>query len=208
MVLDEAVDFAHEVGDGEEGATTDGALGDQSEEALDLVEPGSIGRGEVKVPPRPPCEPRPDLGVLVGGVVVDDEMDVEVGRDIGLEVAQEGEEFLVPMAGLALGEDRAIEHVERREKGGGAVPFVVVSDAFNVTEADGEHGLRDDLVDLADFHLAIMRKSNLTALDWARIDVHRSDVCRDRFRWALKVDTCSVAHVRAARRRAPKVIAL
>ena len=53
--------------------------------------------------------------ILVGGVVVDDEMDVELGRRIGLDVAQKGEEFLMTMAGFALGDDRAVEHVEGGE---------------------------------------------------------------------------------------------
>jgi hypothetical protein len=52
--------------------------------------------------------------MLVGGIVVDDEMDV---RHIGLDVTQEGEEFLVTMAGFALGDDRAVEHVEGGEQG-------------------------------------------------------------------------------------------
>ena len=70
MSADEAVDFFDEVGGGLEGATTDGAFGDEGEEALDLVEPGGVGRGEVNVPTRPAGEPSPDLGMLVGGVVV------------------------------------------------------------------------------------------------------------------------------------------
>ena len=38
-----------------------------------------MGRCEVEVPTRPPGEPSRDFGVLMGGVVVDDEMDVELG---------------------------------------------------------------------------------------------------------------------------------
>jgi hypothetical protein len=91
------------------------------------------------VPTRTPGKPGSDLGVLVGGVIVDDEMDVEFCRNIGLDVPQEGEELLVAMAGFALGEEGAIEEVERREEGRGAVSLVVVSDAFDV--AHGEHGL-------------------------------------------------------------------
>jgi hypothetical protein len=50
------------------------------------------------------------------------------------------------MARLARSKNRAIEHVECREQGCGAVPFVVVSDAF------GEHGLRTfERLDLAFF---------------------------------------------------------
>ena len=84
---DVAVDFLDEVGGGVEGAAADGTLGDEGEEAFDLVEPRSIGRREVNVPTPTACEPSSDLGMLVGGVVVDDEMDVELGRHIGLDVA-------------------------------------------------------------------------------------------------------------------------
>jgi len=38
------------------------------------------------------------------------------------------------MAGLALGDDRAVEHVEGSEQGGCAVALVVVGDALDVAE--------------------------------------------------------------------------
>ena len=63
-------------------------MGDEGEETFDLVEPGGIGGREVNVPTRTAGEPSLDLGMLVGGVVVDDEMDVELGRHIGLDVTQ------------------------------------------------------------------------------------------------------------------------
>ena len=62
-------------------------MSDEGEEAFDLVEPGGIGRREVNVPTRTACEPSSDLGMLMGGVVVDDEMDVELARHIGVDVA-------------------------------------------------------------------------------------------------------------------------
>jgi hypothetical protein len=40
--MDEAVNFLDEVGGGNERAAADGALGDESEEAFNLVEPGGI----------------------------------------------------------------------------------------------------------------------------------------------------------------------
>src|SRR6476659_4645445 len=111
-MADEAVDLFDQVGGGDEGASTDGALSDEGKEAFDLVEPGGIGGREVNVPTRTAGEPGSDLGMLVGGVVVDNEMDVELDRHIGLDVTQEGEELLMTMARFALGDDRAIEHVE------------------------------------------------------------------------------------------------
>ena len=143
MGADEAVDFFDEVGGGIERAATDGALSDEGEEAFDLVEPGGVGRREVNVPARTACEPSSDLGMLVGGVVVDDEMDVELGRHIGLDVTQEGEELLMAMARFALGDDRAVKHVEGGEQRGCAVALVVVGDAFDVADPlrDGTLGL-------------------------------------------------------------------
>jgi hypothetical protein len=52
------------------------------------------------------------LGCLWGSVVVGDEMDVDLSRHIGLDVAPEGGEFLVTVSGFAVGDDRAVEHVE------------------------------------------------------------------------------------------------
>ncbi len=104
--------FFDEVGGGIERSPSDCALGDECEEGFDLVKPGSVGWCEVNVPTRTAGEPGPDLGMLVGGVVVDDEMDVELRRHISFDVTQEGEELLVTMAGFALSDDCAVEHVE------------------------------------------------------------------------------------------------
>ena len=43
----------------------------------------------------PAGQPPLNVGMLVGGVDVDDEMDLERGGHVGVRVAQEGEEFLV-----------------------------------------------------------------------------------------------------------------
>ena len=141
MIADEAIDFFDEVGGGIERATTDSALSDESEETFDLVEPGGIGGREVNMPTRTTGEPSPDLEMLMSGVVVDDEMDIELSRHIGLDVPQEGEEFLMTMAGFALGDDRAVEHVEGGEQGSRAMAMVVVGDTFDVAEPHRKHGL-------------------------------------------------------------------
>ena len=85
MSADEVVDFFDQIGDGIEGAAPDSALGDQGEEAFDLIEPRGIGRREVHVPAGSAREPSSDFGMLVGGVVVNDEMDVKSGRHVGFD---------------------------------------------------------------------------------------------------------------------------
>jgi len=54
--------------------------------------------------PGPLRQPGPDLGVLVGAVVVHHQMDVQVLGHRRLDLAQEAQELLVSVAGLALGD--------------------------------------------------------------------------------------------------------
>ena len=103
-MLHEGVDLVNQFLDVGERSAVDGLLDDEAEPALHLVDPGGVGRGVVHVMALSPAQPGLDLGMLVGGVVVDHEMDVEMGRHAGVDMPQEGEEFLVPVAPLALGE--------------------------------------------------------------------------------------------------------
>ena len=81
----------------------------------------------MNVKPRTPCQPSLDLGMLMRGVVVDDEMNIEVTGDIGLDVAQKLEEVLVTMTGLALGYHFSGGDVQRGEQGGSAPYFSPLS---------------------------------------------------------------------------------
>jgi hypothetical protein len=90
---------------------------------------------------RPLGQPRADVGVFVSGVVVNDQVHIEVGRNLCVDVAQKAQKLLVPMARLALGDDAAVGHVERRKQGRGAVPIVVVGDAFDIAEPHRQHRL-------------------------------------------------------------------
>jgi hypothetical protein len=142
VVLDEVVDLALEVGHGVKGAAADGALRNQSEPALNLVEPGGVGGGVVEVKARTPGEPGFDSGVPVGAVVIDNEMNVQMIGNIGLDVAQEAQKLLMPMPRFALCEDLAIGHIEGCEQRRGAVPDVVVGNAFHVPQPHRQQRLR------------------------------------------------------------------
>jgi hypothetical protein len=56
---------------------------------------------------RPLRKPDSDLGVVMSGIVVDDEMHVEMLRNGSVQTAEERGKLLVPMARLAFGEYRA-----------------------------------------------------------------------------------------------------
>jgi hypothetical protein len=84
VVLEEALDLLDEIPDAAERTSADRSLRDDVQPDLDLVEPGGVGRG---VEARTRSEPSPDRGALVSGVVVDDDMDIELLRDRLLDVA-------------------------------------------------------------------------------------------------------------------------
>ena len=45
-------------------------------------------------------QPRAHLGVLVGAVVVHDQMHIQIGGNVGVQMIQEGDELLMPVPGL------------------------------------------------------------------------------------------------------------
>src|SRR5712691_7912094 len=71
---EEAVDGGLEIDDAGEDAALEPLPGQLGEEALDGVEPGGRGRGEVEVEALVPAEPSLNLGMLVRGIVVDDQV--------------------------------------------------------------------------------------------------------------------------------------
>ena len=86
-MFDEVINLSHQFFDTGEGATTDRLLGDETKPTLDLIEPRAVRRGVVDVVAWAFGEPRLDLGVLVGGVVVDDQMHIELSGHVAIEVA-------------------------------------------------------------------------------------------------------------------------
>lgn len=78
---DKMVNALHELLDARKRPATDCLVGDEGEEALDLVQPRAVGRDEMHMPARSRGQPCLDLWVAVGGVVVHDAVDVQFGRD-------------------------------------------------------------------------------------------------------------------------------
>lgn len=71
-------------------------------------------------------EPGLDRRMLVGGAVVQDQVDLAPPWGAALDAPQEADEPDVPTARLAAADHGATEHIERREEGGRAVTQVVV----------------------------------------------------------------------------------
>jgi hypothetical protein len=62
--------------------------------------------------------------MLAGGIVVEDDTDPPIARDVALDSIDETDEFEVAVALHAAADNGAVEHAKRGEQGGGAVPLV------------------------------------------------------------------------------------
>lgn len=87
--LHEQFDLLLELARGVERVATDSALGDQREPAFDPIEPQIAGKREVQMHARIARQPRPDLGILVRDVVVYDQVQIQLGRRLFVDVSQE-----------------------------------------------------------------------------------------------------------------------
>ena len=99
VVVEIAHDGLLQFVDAFEDAAADALSGDLGKEPLDHVEPRA-GRGrEVQVKARVPLEPALYRGGLVSGIVVDDEMQVEMRQRPLVDEFEEAEELAMPVAG-------------------------------------------------------------------------------------------------------------
>src|SRR5215472_2960703 len=97
-----------------------------AKEALDGVEPGGRFRGVMEHKAGMTTEPSPHLGVLVAGVIVEDDVDDPAGRGLRLDRIEEANGLLMPMALHATADDLSVEHVEGGEQCGRAIALILV----------------------------------------------------------------------------------
>lgn len=119
MVVDDVdvvADRAFELASRAVHAASDLSLGEIGEEPFDLVDPGRRGGREVDMPTQVPGQPPADIRRAVSAVIVHHQVYVEIGRDIGFDLAQEFEELAATMTGKALADHLARRHVEGGEQ--------------------------------------------------------------------------------------------
>src|SRR5579875_2464333 len=131
-MLDEFLDAANQLADTAEAAPADGLLRNQSEPAFDLIERGGISWRVMNVIARPLGQPQAHLAVLVSGVVIDNQVYIELGRDGSIDALQECQEFLMAVTRLAFGKDRTGGNIEGSEECRSAVAHVVVRNPLDV----------------------------------------------------------------------------
>src|SRR5215207_1884660 len=107
------VDGGDQFVDACKAAFADDVVGELAKEALNEVEPGGAGWSEVNVDARMFFQPGADGGMLVCGVVVDDEMQRELCGRLAMEFFEKGEPLNVRVLRCRRAEDPTIEVIER-----------------------------------------------------------------------------------------------
>ena len=118
-------------------------------------------------------EPLRTIGMLVGGVVVEDRVDRLSGWNLALDGVEEADEFLMPMALHVAADDGSVEHVHRGEQGRRPVPFVVVGQGSGAALLQRQAGLRS--VERLDLALLVDGKHDGVG---RRIDIEPDDIAQ------------------------------
>lgn len=125
-ILEEAVDGGLEIDDGAEHATLEAPFGQLCEEAFDRIDPRRRCGRKMKDEAGMTIQPFSNFRVLVGAIVIENDVDELTCRNGGLYGVEKADELLMPMTLHTFSDDFSFQHVESGKQGRGAVAFVVV----------------------------------------------------------------------------------
>ena len=142
VIGDVTLDGVFEFGDGFEDAAPDAPSCDGGEEAFDRVQPGGGCGRKVEDPSWVIRQPGVHFGMLVGSVVVQNDMDDFAGRDLPLHGVEELKELLMAMAFHAAADNRAVQNIEGGEERRGSVALAIMGHGRAFTGLQGQARLR------------------------------------------------------------------
>jgi len=109
-----------------EYSAADSLIGNLAEPAFDHIQPGTRCWNEVQMKARMSSHPGFYARMLVGRVIVHDQMKVQLGRSFRIDFFEEADEFLMAVSRHAVSDHFSIKHAEGRKQRGCAVAFVIV----------------------------------------------------------------------------------
>src|ERR1035438_1590036 len=113
-LCEEAVDSGLEIDDGSEDATFQAPLGQLGEVTLHGVEPGARSRREVEDEAHVPSEPTLHLGMLMGRIIIEDDVNDFPGGNLGFDGVEEADKLLMPVSLHVAADDGALQPVRWR----------------------------------------------------------------------------------------------
>ena len=99
-------------------ATANLLIGELGKPPLHQIQPRAVGRGEVRMKAGPLGKPVPDKRGLVRAVVVHDDMDIEIRRNLRFHVIEELAELHRAMPAMGLADDAGGLDLQRGKQRG------------------------------------------------------------------------------------------
>src|SRR4030042_2300317 len=93
-----------------EGAAPDTLVGKFPKPTFHQVQPGTGSGGKVQLKPGVPLEPGFHPGMLMGAVIVHDQMEVEPCRRLSINLFQETDKLLMSMTGKTARDHLPVQH--------------------------------------------------------------------------------------------------
>ena len=122
------------------GAPAELPVGEETEPALDQVNPRCTGGSEVDMKVGPFAQPPLDEGGLVSSLVIHDEMDVQSHGDSGIDGVEELPKLGGSVAAMALADHCSRVRVEGGEQRCGPVPHIVMGPALPLARPHRQQG--------------------------------------------------------------------
>src|SRR6516162_48336 len=147
-----------------------------------------------------PRQPGTDFGMLVRGVIVNDQMHFLRRRGLAVDLVEATDELLMPVAAHALADDLAVEDVEGGEQGCGAVALVIMGHRAATAALHRQPGL--GAVERLDLALLIDRQHQGML---RRIDIEADDILDlgGKFRVARQLEGAHPMRLQTVRRPDP-----
>src|SRR5580692_10828829 len=140
-MFDVLLDGLDEFGNAPEHSSTDSLFGQVSEPSFHKVKPGTTGGDEVHVEARMTRDPSLYLRMFVGRVVVDDQVQGEIGIGAFIDGVEEVDPLLMAMSLQAFTDHDSLGDIEGGEEGGCAVTLVVMSQSPDAPVIHRQAGL-------------------------------------------------------------------
>ena len=126
VVCDVSIDCSLQIDDADKGATFEAPFGQYGKEAFNRIQSRGAGRREVEGDARVASEPRDHLGMFVGGIVVEDDVDGLLRWNRFFDGVEEADELLMAMALHTPADHLTFEYVEGSKQRGGTVTLVIM----------------------------------------------------------------------------------
>ena len=108
------------------GAAAESFVGDLAKPSFHQVQPGTGSRNEMQMEAGMPLQPGLNARMFVGPVVVHDQMQIHLGRSLGIDRLEEPDKLLMAMPRHAVADDSAVERDQGGKQRRRAVALVVV----------------------------------------------------------------------------------